>query len=935
MTIRIYPSRLPGEPLETHEHSAMTLHDWFMKNVRGWQFEMTQPVAVDVDGIPVPQSQWPLCVIKPGDNVHIYPIPGSGIELGVVGWIAVAVAAVSVAYALFMMNNMNTSGYTQSGNGDQLELNPAKANSAKLGDPIREIFGRYKVWPDYVVQPVSRFVEKKKYVTHMLLCVGVGEHIITRSNIKIGATPISSFGDDVAYTIYPPGADVSADERSENWYNSSEVGGTNAGTAGLDLGSSGPETTSVNADAVTVSDTSITLVGETSSDDEDSDDSVIPESWTEGMIIYVRAPNDYTVGTVGGYSVISGALEELAPYVGMPVILDFNDKDYSLFIASYTPAEDADPEDPDSVATVAKMTLAYISANGTPFTGIPDGSQRLTLGTSDFRYKITEIDGLTISVVRVKDVTTTTEDDEGNTTSTTTTVVDPSWTGFTERTMLDASVTGVGDDYNWLGPYMACPDSETTTRFEINFAFTSGLCSYDNKGNKGGAAVTIAIQWRAVDDDDWNEKVIRYSDSSEDAVGFTEVFDVETAAQIEVRVRRTTATAGGSTRDLVYWQALRSRLSKRPKSYADVTTIALTVRTGNRIAAQSDRRVNIVSTRQYDGHVNRSISGALYHVLDSLGIAADTDAIDALEENYWTPRGEKFDFEANESNKSALDILQTITNAGMGYFLLSDGLASAGREGIKPWTGVITPQEMTEPMQTAFSAPSEDDYDGVDVTYIDGTTWAEETVQCRTEDNPTPRKVEDYTLDGVLDQDRAYRIGMRRLMAYRHQRLTHTTTTEMDALCYEYKDRIIFTDDIPGTNTISCLIVKMHYDDEVITLEVSEPLDWTFTNPRALIRHQDGSASALLAPTRIDDYTMTVPNSEALSPESWIMDDPYIEPPRLVFCSSERVGYDALMDSIEPNTDGTCGVTAKQYTPLLYQYDDATYPGDTDNTSDD
>lgn len=507
---------------------------------------------------------------------------------------------------------------------------------------------------------------------------------------------------------------MSADTRTENWYNAPEVGGINAGTAGLDLGFSGPETTSVNADAITVSDASISIVGGTSSDNDETDDSVIPDSWTEGTIIYVRAPNDYTLSTAGGYNVIAGPLEELAPYVGMPVILDYVDKDFSLVIASHTPAVEADPEDDLSVTAPAKITLAYGSVGGTPFNGLPDGTQRLTLGTSDFRYKITEIDGLTISVLRVIDVTTTGENNKGNPTSSTTTEVDPSWPGFIERTMLDASVTGINDDYNWLGPYMACPDSETTKRFEINFVFTSGLCSYYNKGNKGGAAVTVAIQYRMVGDDDWTEKTIRYSDASEDAIGFTEVFDVDTAGQIEVRVRRTTVTAGGSTRDLVYWQALRSRLSKRPAKYADVTSIALTVLTGNRIAAQSDRRVNVVATRQYDGYPNRSISGALHHVLDSLGIAMDAETIAALEANYWTPRGETFDFEANESNKSVLDILQTITNADMGYFLLSDGLASTGREGIKPWTGAITPQEITEPMQTAFSAPSEDDYDGMD-----------------------------------------------------------------------------------------------------------------------------------------------------------------------------------------------------------------------------
>ena len=160
-------------------------------------------------------------------------------------------------------------------------------------------------------------------------------------------------------------------------------------------------------------------------------------------------------------------------------------------------------------------------------------------------------------------------------------------------------------------------------------------------------------------------------------------------------------------------------------------------------------------------------------------------AIDALEQTYWTPRGEKFDWASGES-KSALEVLQKITNAGMGYFLLSDGLASAGREGIKPWVGMITPQETTEELQTAFKAPSQDDYDGVDVTYINGTTWAEETVRCRQPGNPTPVKVESYTLDGVLDENRAYRIGMRRLLGYQLQRLQHTTSTEMDALCYEF-----------------------------------------------------------------------------------------------------------------------------------------------------
>ncbi|QGU15837.1 hypothetical protein GNG27_14590 [Leclercia sp. 119287] len=503
MTIRIYPSRLPGEPLETHHHETLTLSAWFAKNVEGWTPYQQHPVAVEIDGVPVPPAEWVLYAIRPDSDVRMYPVPyGTGAEIAL--WVAVSVAVASAAYSIYMMSTMQTGAASQPGSGDQLELNPAKANMAKLGDPVREIFGRYRVWPDYVTQPV------------------------------------------------------------------------------------------------------------------------------------------------------------------------------------------------------------------------------------------------------------------------------------------------------------------------------------------------------------------------------------------------------------------------------------------NRLAAQSDRRINVTPTRLYDGHASRTISGALYHVLESLGFKPeqiDHTAIDTLEQNYWTPRGETFDWATGDS-KSALEVLKIIAGAGMGYFMLSDGLVSAGREGVKNWTGMITPQETTEELQTAFKAPSQDDYDGVDVTYINGTTWAEETVQCRLPGNPTPVKVEEYKLEGVVDKDRAYRIGMRRLLGYRLQRLQHTTTTEMDALCYQFMDRIILADDVPGSQTLSCLITEMSWDSTAITLTLSEPPDWSFPNPRVVVRHQDGRASALLVPARIDDYSLRIPYSAALTPEEWDMDSPYIEPPRLLFCSSSRVGYEALVGEISPGSDGTSSVTAIQYHPGKYQYDDAIYPGD-------
>ncbi|MFG6089037.1 host specificity factor TipJ family phage tail protein [Enterobacter soli] len=1023
MTIRIYPSRLLGEPLETHEHGETVLATWFSQNVEGWELDRQHPISVEVNGEPVPVSEWAARVITEKCNVCIYPVPyGTGLEI--VAWVAVGVAVASAAYSIFMMSNMQAGGYSQPGNGDQIDLNPAKANSAKLGDPIREIFGKYRVWPDYVVQPVSRFANEKDLITSMFLAISVGDVTLPASEMRIGNTPFSAFGADVSYTIYPPGADVSGDARSENWFNSPEVGNTTSGTAGLDLGSSGPETVSVVADGLLLNSNTVTLIGSSSSDE----DTEIPPSWATGTIIDIESPDSYIVDINSGYSVIYGSVSEMAPVVGMAMTLELNNDIYDLFVASYSPAVPAVPGVGGSTASIAasaspttydfsstpqtftltwksvtytvsltsnyismsglvsaitsqisssglrardnsgrvvidelsspyaggsithsslpvsvfgaapvdtagvastggsaavpaNIKLAYDSATGTKFSGIPVGSQRLTLQPTDYRYKITAISGLTITVGRVK----VSVDSSGNTVTTD----DPTWPGFVQRTVLDGAVTGINDDYDWIGPFLACPDGETTNRIEINLNFQNGLSRYNSKGKKRSVTVVIIVQYRIPGSSTWTTQNLSYSRNVEDQIGFTQGFNVS-PGQYEVRMRRKDPPDGGSTRDQCYWQALRSRLTKRPSRYRDITTLALSVRTGNRLGAQSDRRVNVTPTRQYDEGNPRSISAALYHVLKSLGYQdsqIDRAAIDSLESTYWTPRGETFDF-ATADTLSALDMLKTITNAGMSYFLLSDGLASAGREGVKPWAGMITPQETTSDMTTSFKAPNEDDYDGVDVTYINELTWAEETVQCRLPGNPTPLKVESYNLDGVLNQDRAYRIGMRRLLGYQLQRLSHDASTEMDALCYQFMDRVIFADDIPGSQTLSCLIEDMSYNSELITLSLSETPDWSFPNPRIVIRDQEGKASSLLIPTRIDDFTLSIPYSSALSPETWIMDDPSVEPPRLLFCSSIRVGYDALIGEISPGSDGTNDVSAIQYNPAKYQYDDATYPGD-------
>ncbi|MGI6948745.1 host specificity factor TipJ family phage tail protein, partial [Klebsiella pneumoniae] len=552
MTIRFYPSRLPGEPLETHEHGVTSLRNWLAVNVEGYEDRDVPPLTIEVDGLSIPPGEWATCVIHPESDVRLYPVP-FGLEAATIAWIGVGISVAAAAYSLFMMSSIDTGGYTSS-TGRSLDLNPAKANTAKLGDPIREVFGRVRIYPDYVVQPVTRFdaADPTKMRVQMLLCLGVGELIYTNGDIRVGSTPASTLP-GFSITYFPPGADVSGDERSENWFNSTEVGGTSSGT-GLDMAQTSPDSDDIIADSMTVSGAFVTFTGldTDDGDDDDEDDNSLPDSWVTGAIVEIKAPTNYLISTSSGYSVFaSSLLTELAPVAGMPVTLSFNSVDYDLVIASYTPGQDAVPGEGGSAAKIqasaapvtydfstssstfmitwqgttytvslvanyismsgllaaitegltgsglvardnggtvliteaaspfvggaitssslpaavfgdapvytsgtastggspavtANVTLAYTSATGTAFSGMPEGVQRLSLAHRGNEYQIVSADGTTATVARLVNGS-----------------VDESWPGFTARTMIDYEATGLNDTQSWLGPFLVCPENET------------------------------------------------------------------------------------------------------------------------------------------------------------------------------------------------------------------------------------------------------------------------------------------------------------------------------------------------------------------------------------------------------------------------------------------------------------------------------------------
>lgn len=1020
--IRIYPSRHEinlypshqGMALESHVIvTPVTIADWLRATITkgedGKPVDLSadvQPISFDVNGQTIPSTAWEVTCIGPDDDVRIYPVPfaaGSAFFAAYGGYIAAAVAAIAVVYAL----TISTPGApdASSASGDRLELNPAKANSVKLYEPIREVCGRAKIYPDYALQPVTRFISGRDVRTSMFLVVGVGRFSIPPSQIRIGETPISAFGSEVEYTIYEPGADVSGDPRSENWYAAPEVGASKSATAGLDL-QSPDSTTSVSADALSLTGNTITAVGETAE---------VPDSWIAGTIVNLIAPDNFTITSSSTQSIIAGPLQELQPFVGMQVTLTYINEGLDLVVDSYSPyvapvpgtggspssvtasaapttydfsgtpiawnltyrgttrslsltanylnmsgvvseitsqltgmglvAQDdsgrlkiVEPSSPyygtpitmssapvaifgigpvyvvGSASTggtpeqLAKITLEY--PDGTPFIGLPDGIQRIAIGYRQNRYRVDSVAGETISVSRLNE--------SG--------VVDSGWSGFLDRSILDYQLSStVTDSANWIGPFMGCPEGEVVDRIEWDIFFPGGLIHNNKKGGQQSYTATVILEWADAAGGPWTSITKTYRERTKDAFGKTEYVGFSSPIRPIVRMRKGPERGWANSADTVQWYALRGRLLERPTSYPGVTCIAITVRTGSRLSAQSDRQVSLVATRIYEDGESRSISGAIQHICQSLPTneaAYDEEELAELQAEYWTPRGETFDF-SFDKQVTAKEALQTVMNAGMSFLSIEDSKITAIREGVKPITGAITPHEQASELVTSFVSPSADDYSGVDVKYIDPVTFGVEIVECRLP-GIDPLKIETYTLDGVQDRTRAWRIGMRRLMKYQYQRLTHKTETELSALAYRMLDHVVMTDDIPGNQTISSIIESAEDIDSgewagKTLITSSEDLDWNFDNPRVLIKYQDGTVSPLLTPVRVNETQLLVTTTSIENDFDWS-----IEPPRMVFCSSSKVGYSAIIEAIEPDQDGRCSVTAKQYSDIFYQYDDST-----------
>lgn len=901
--IEVFSNKIVPFPAETYQVEArQSLLAWFHAEGLPAQVEPAAlPLSVFVNGERALPTQWSTIEFGPEDRVEIYREPKGTDPFSIT--LALVFGAKAVLGALMpKMPSLNSGGNTKRGN--DLGLATVKGNQVKLNAVIREIAGRQRPYPDYALPPNRYFDDPRSQWIEMLLVVGRGSYDIPLSSVLIGDTPVISLGADAQMVIYQPGDDLSYETAARWWHSAPEVGATSTGTAGIELKATYAVNPVPTAQSFQFAGYTVTVPAGAGQ---------FPEGWAPGMLVRIEVGYPYDVIEGGaGRDIIRGNLDQIAPYVGMPIeIIGANAGNYT--VASFTPGVGSAPDE---------MTLDW--QDGGPATGLQTGSAlQMGIGFRGLRYRITAASTASIMVERLN----------------ASGVADTTWPGFDALTTSTAALhlDGSTQEGDWSGPFPACPPGKTTQRIAWDIFFPQGLVHVGGKGDLNSLEVTVEMQYRDITTAGaWTSEVKIYQAATLDQLGFTNYTNLPSAIRPEVRIRRIGAKST-STQDAntVQWYGLRSNLDA-PIKYDGVTLIALRVKGGNRIASQSESQVSCIATRKLptrrggawtEPEPTRDISAWFGYIAQSVGYLIedgnsdiDLDELDRLQA-IWTARGDYYDrtIEAASTVKACMiEALQ----AGFAELTIDRGLLRPVRDEKRgpdfdhEYSPLFNPQVMTKPLKREAEHVTADDFDGVDVEYLSSTTWQIETIECRLPGDLGLR-TEKIKVEGISDETRAWRYGMRRRRQQVYQRKRYSFSTELDALNSGYLDYALLGDTTPGYGQSAMLKGFAPMGSQQILVS-SERLIWT---PGAehwvALRRRDGSASGPYVATRVDDYRMTISGLDFTPVLDSAMDPPVLQfGPKAMFC------YPALIKEVNPSGTVSCNVMAVNYDERVYLDDD-------------
>ena len=384
-TIEVYPSALPGQPMERHQvPDAGTLHDWLTASCPSYKPGPLQPICVFSGGVLLPPDTW-TSVRLTGQTLELRPNPQ---DFGISLWLLGGLLLGAVAVMVLLRPNVPSMKSSLGARGQELSVVDLKANQPRLNGVIPEVSGRYKVFPDYLCQPRRYFKDIKTQAVDAMLCIGQGEFVINAEDIFIGETPLMALGETALYEIFEPGETVSGNQSHRNWYNAPEVGAS-TGAAGLRLTPGLSGTPKATASSYYVNGDSINFT---------TGSGIAPQDWEVGNIVRINMKTRTITVVDGGGSPffpvrdkLRGSFADLSLVAGNEILITegVNAGRYKVITVSTVPF-------PGTASYIHGVIVSELSFSGTPVTFVV-GGQTVTIDEdySDVSLLVADIDAQT------------------------------------------------------------------------------------------------------------------------------------------------------------------------------------------------------------------------------------------------------------------------------------------------------------------------------------------------------------------------------------------------------------------------------------------------------------------------------------------------------------------------------------------------------------
>jgi hypothetical protein len=905
--IEVYASRLSDEGKETYEVSGrQTLLTWLHGHGISLDARLDMlPLSLYLNGDRLLPAQWGRTYFTEKDHVEIYREP-KGTDPFSITFALIAGAKAVLGALMPKIPGIPSSG--RGAAGEALDEASAKGNKIKLNEIRPECLGYSPArYPDLLTPGGRRYFvngSPREQRIEMLLGVGVGEYEIPLETVRVGETPLLALSaDDAQFAIYGPGEDLSADPAHMYWYLAPEVGASSTGAAGLELTVESTLTPQATAQAFTFNGNTVSIAVGAGS---------FPSDWTAGLTLGIGAPYAYTVadGTgTGGRDVITGPVAQHGFAPGD--LIEIQGQNSGLY----------------EVFSVTPTQLQLNTSGGAPATGLVVGSVTMAIGYRGLRWRILTIAAQSMTVEQL--------DSAG--------AVVGSWPGWDSltsnqgRVILDPGSLEGG----YRGPFPACPEGELITAIEWDVFFPAGLVFLSADGARYNLNSYHSFEYRDMAiGGAWTAATYTDTWGSLDAVGFTHRIVLPYPMRPECRAKKIFVNQGSADpeneqQDNIMWYGLKGLMaSSSPTSYDGLTTLTVDIRGGDRVSSQTETLINLACTRVLPvlrggawqpPEATREISAAIGYIIRNVGYSDTTDIdlaeLSRLEETYWTPRGDWYDRVITKAD-TVKSFMQEILRVGFSEMTIDRGVLTPVRDGPRgpSFDSMYNPQIMLEPLLYEFKAPNlPDEFDGVDVEYLDQGTRQVETIECRLPGDAGSR-VEKIKIDGVSDPTRAWRLGMRQRRSHLYRQKQYSFKTELDALNSGYWDYSALGVSTPGYGQ-SAELRGYQEQSAGALLESAEILDWSTAGVYyVLVRRRDGTASGPYLATRYQDsnYLFTIPVPLDFVPDL----SGTTEPPIIQFGHEAKWVVPALITDVSPSGTRTCSVKAVGYDVRMYADDD-------------